>query len=74
MPAATGTVGHSPASRLRIDSSGSTATTAAPVGTSSRVSFPVPAARSTTTVPGPSRRCSASHATASAGYPGRARS
>ena len=39
-------------SSARISASGSTATTSAPVSTSSRVSFPVPAARSTTVRPG----------------------
>ena len=50
------------------------AITRAPVGTSSRVSFPVPAPTSTTTRPGPSPACSTIQATASAGYDGRARS
>ena len=43
-------------------------------GSRRRVSLPVPAARSTVTRPGPMRRCSTSHATASGGYEGRVRS
>ena len=45
--------GRDPArATARISASGSTATTRAPVGTSGRVSLPVPAARSTTMRPG----------------------
>jgi hypothetical protein len=48
--------------------------TRAPVGASSRVSLPVPAATSQTTAPEPIRQRSTIHATASAGYEGLARS
>ena len=44
-------LGTTDASTARISSSGSTAITRAPVSTSRRVSFPVPAATSTTTRP-----------------------
>lgn len=74
VPATTGTPGTTRRSTRCICSRGSTATTRAPVGTSSPVSFPVPAARSTTVTPGPRARCSPSQATASGGYDGRERS
>src|SRR3954454_76033 len=58
----------------RIPSTGSTATTEAPDGTRSRVSFPVPAPRSSTRRPSRSPRKSTIAATAWAGYEGRPRS
>jgi hypothetical protein len=58
----------------RISSTGSTAITRAPVGTSARVSLPVPAARSTTTLPAAIASRSTSQETAAAGYSGRTRS
>jgi len=45
-----------------------------PVGTSSLVSLPVPAPRSTTVRPGPSPVCATSQSSAACGYDGRARS
>ena len=74
VPSSASAPGDVSASFARISATGSTATTRAPVGTSSRVSFPVPAARSTTTRPGPSPASAAIQSTASAGYDGRARS
>lgn len=67
VPAATATPGTADRSSARIPPTGSTASTDAPVGMSSRVSLPVPAARSATTEPDPSRRASTSHARASGG-------
>ena len=52
----------------RISAIGSTATTCAPLGTSSRVSFPVPAPRSTTVRPGPIPVAATSQSIASGGY------
>src|SRR6185503_11872328 len=54
----------------RIASTGSTATTNAPVGTRRRVSFPVPAARSSTRLPSSSPSSATSRSIASGGYGG----
>ena len=58
----------------RISAIGSTATIRAPLGTNSRVSFPVPAPRSTTVAPEPIPVVATSQSIASRGYDGRARS
>ncbi len=58
------TLGAVATSRARIPGSGSTAVTAAPVGTSSRETLPEPAARSSTGVPGSMEKISASRAIA----------
>ena len=75
---AMGTSGSASCSTPDMPATGSTASRTAPpswqYGTSSRVNFPVPAARSTTREPCCSCSASTSHATASAGYEGRARS
>lgn len=71
LPATRGTLASDRRRTARIPSTGSTATTNAPVGTSRRVSFPVPAARSTTVAPGRIPRFSTSQSTAEGGYDGR---
>ena len=58
----------------RISATGSMAITSQPSAASGRVSLPLPAARSTTVRPGRRPSASASHAIASGGYSGRARS
>jgi hypothetical protein len=74
VPSSTSTAGRTSASWARMPGTGSTATTDAPSSSSRRVSFPVPAARSRTSAPGPIPTWSASTVTASSGYPGRAAS
>ena len=61
------TSGNDRDSTSRMPATGSIAMSSAPVGTSSRVSFPVPAARSTIVAPGPIRSVSITNAMASAG-------
>jgi len=59
--------GMEAASLARMAATGSTATRVAPYAASILVSFPVPAPRSTTTVPGATPSASASQATAGTG-------
>ena len=70
LPASAVTPGRAASSSARISASGSTAVTRCPRATSPRVSFPVPAPRSTTS----HGASPASQRTASSGYPGRPRS
>ena len=70
VPATASTSGSDDESAARIASTGSTATTNAPVGTRRRVSFPVPAARSSTRLPSSSPSSATSRSIASGGYGG----
>jgi hypothetical protein len=74
VPSWSSAAGTCSASSPRISADGSTATTRAPVETSSRVSLPVPAARSSTVAPARSPSRDVRSSTAARGYPGRARS
>src|SRR4029079_7709414 len=74
VPSSTETSGSARSSAARIAATGSTATTSAPPSTRSRVSFPVPAARSRMRAAGPSPSSAARYAIASSGYDGRPRS
>lgn len=66
-PATDATVGSSRPSTWCIAHTGSMAMIRAPLGTKSLVSLPVPAPRSATVVPGPTRPWCSSHSTASGG-------
>ena len=74
VPSRTSTPGTTSTSFARMASTGSTAMILAPVGTSSRVSLPVPAARSTTVDAGPMPSSRTTKLTTAGGYDGRARS
>jgi hypothetical protein len=74
VPATASAPGVVAARNSRMPATGSTAITVAPDGASRRVSLPVPAATSATVAGAVMRSASASHATASSGYEGRARS
>lgn len=71
LPASAWTCGKASASWARIASTGSTATTRAPVRASRRVNLPVPAPRSTATVCGRRPRASRSQSESASGYSGR---
>src|SRR5580765_2131475 len=70
-PASTSAAGTTSSSTARIASSGSTATTRSNRGTSSRVSLPVPAPRSSTSASGSSPSSSITRSSNSTGQPGR---
>lgn len=67
VPSSATTDGSFRANSRRIAAVGSTPTSAAPSVRRARVNFPVPLARSTTVVPGPSRRVRPRYRTAAAG-------
>ena len=70
-PASASAPGTTSSSTARIASSGSTATTRANRGTSSRVSLPVPAPRSSTSAAGPRPSSAITWSSSSTGQPGR---
>src|SRR4051794_4376662 len=73
VPSSTSTPATEARSSSPISLTGSTATVSAPVGTKRAVNLPVPAARSSTFLPGPSPSSPARKAIASSGYEGRPR-
>src|SRR5580765_1233910 len=70
-PARASAPGTTSSRTARIASSGSTASTRANRGTSSRVSFPVPAPRSSTSASAPSPRSATTRSSSSSGHSGR---